>query len=61
MSPGTSFHLFHRRVHGDNSGTAWAAIIAIAFAVVAAISFAVDQSVTLSTVPAPPPAQGAGR
>ena len=51
MSPGTSFHLFHRRVHGDNSGTAWAAIIAIAFAVVAAISFAVDQSVTLSTLP----------
>ena len=61
MNPGTSFHFFHRGVHGESTSTAWAAIIAILFAVVAAISFAVDQSVTLSNPPAPPPAQGVGR
>jgi hypothetical protein len=38
-----------------------AAIIAILFALIAAISFAVDQSVTLSSLPAPPPAHGVGR
>jgi hypothetical protein len=36
-------------------------VIAILFAAVAAISFAVDQSVTLSSLPAPPPAGSAGR
>ena len=51
MSPGTAFHLFHRRAPRESSGTAWALVIAILFAVVAAISFAVDQSVTLSTLP----------
>ena len=62
MNPGTSFHFFHRGVHGESTSTAWAAIIAILFAVVAAISFAVDQSVTLSNLPAPPPpVHGAGR
>jgi hypothetical protein len=34
-------------------GVAWASVVAILFAVVAAISFAVDQSVTLSNLPAP--------
>jgi FlaG/FlaF family flagellin (archaellin) len=61
MSPGTPFHLFHRNVHGESSSTAWAAIIAILFALVAAISFAVDQSVTLSSLPAPPQAHAVGR
>jgi hypothetical protein len=54
MSPGTSFHFFHRADPGDGNGTLWAVIIAILFAVVAAVSFAVDQSVTLSNLPAPP-------
>ena len=52
MSPGTAFHLFPRRAASEGSGTAGALIIAILFAVVAAISFAVDQSVTLSNLPA---------
>ena len=43
-----------------NNLIAWALIIAVLFAVVAAISFAVDQSVTLSTLPAPP-AHSVGR
>jgi hypothetical protein len=60
MNPGTSFHFFHRAVHSESSSTAWAAIIAILFAVIAAVSFAVDQSVTLSSLPAPP-AHGVGR
>jgi hypothetical protein len=60
MSPGTSFHFFHRADPGDGTGTLWAMIIAILFAVVAAVSFAVDQSVTLSNLPAPP-AQTTGR
>jgi hypothetical protein len=60
MNPGTSFHFFHRGAHGESS-TTWAAIIAILFAVIAAVSFAVDQSVTLSSLPAPPPAQAVGR
>ena len=60
MSPGTAFHFFHRRAQSESSGTAWPLIIAVLFAVVAAISFAVDQSVTLSTLPAPP-AHSVGR
>ena len=51
MSPGTSFHFFHRAAPHDDHGSAWAAIIAVLFAAVAAISFAVDQSVTLSNLP----------
>jgi len=60
MNPGTSFHFFHRGARGESS-TTWAAIIAILFAVIAAVSFAVDQSITLSSLPAPPPAQAVGR
>jgi hypothetical protein len=60
MSPGTSFHFFHRADPGDGNGTLWATIIAILFAVVAAVSFAVDQSITLSNLPAAP-AQTTGR
>ena len=56
MSPGTAFHFFHRHTPSESSGTALALLIAILFAVVAAISFAVDQSITLSNLPAPPPA-----
>jgi hypothetical protein len=36
-------------------------VIAILFAAVAATSFAVDQSVTLSSLPAAPPTGSAGR
>ena len=61
MNPGISFHWFHRRAPSDDNGTAWALIIAILFAMVAAISFAVDQSVTLSNLPGPPPAPTAER
>jgi hypothetical protein len=61
MSPGTAFHFFHRHAPSESSGTALALLIAILFAVVAAISFAVDQSITLSNLPAPPPAHSAGR
>jgi hypothetical protein len=53
MSPGT-FHFFHRAEPDEDHGSAWAAIIAVVFAAVAAVSFVVDQSVTLSNVPAPP-------
>ena len=60
MSPGTSFHFFHRAEPRENHGSAWAAIIAVLFAAVAAISFAVDQSVTLTNLPSPP-AQTGGR
>ena len=56
MSPGTAFHFFHRHTPSVSNGTALALFIAILFAVVAAISFAVDQSITLSSLPAPPPA-----
>ena len=61
MSPGAS--LFHTRPdeRRDPSGVAWASVIAILFAAIAAISFAVDQSVTLSSLPAPPPAASTGR
>jgi hypothetical protein len=61
MNPGTSFHFFHRGTHGESSSTTWAAIIAILFSVIAAVSFAVDQSITLSSLPAPPPPQAVGR
>jgi hypothetical protein len=61
MSPGASW--YDLRPHGrrDQNGVAWASVIAILFAAVAAISFAVDQSVTLSSLPAAPPASSAGR
>ena len=61
MNPGAAtceLPLNHRRDHG---GVAGAVVIAILFAAVAAISFAVDQAVTLSSLPAPPPADSAAR
>jgi hypothetical protein len=61
MSPGTSFHFFHRSEHEDDAGNTWALVVAILFAVVAAISFAVDQSVTISNLPSPPQAQTPAR
>ena len=70
MSPGTSLFSFDRQEARssfdrnqvrDRSGVAWAAVVAVLFAAVAAISFAVDQSVTLSNLPAAPPARTAGR
>ena len=57
MGPG-AFPFGRRR--GDG-GVAWASVLAILFAAVAAISFAVDQSVTLSDLPAPPPSPSANR
>jgi hypothetical protein len=44
----------------DQNGVAWALVAAILFVAIAATSFAVDQSVTLSSLPAPPPAASAG-
>jgi hypothetical protein len=46
---------------GRDHGVAWASVVAILFAAVAAISFAVDQSVTLSNLPAPSPGGSADR
>ena len=60
MSPGAS--VFHPppRERGDDHGHGafWATAIPILFALVAVISFAVDQSVTLSSLPAPPASTG---
>jgi hypothetical protein len=61
MNPGASLSSPSKDKRSDDYGVAWASVIAILFAAVAAISFAVDQSVTLSSLPAPPPAAGAGR
>ena len=61
MSPGAS--LYDVPPEGDRrgpGGVAWASVVAVLFAAIAAISFAVDQSVTLSSVPLPPPADRAG-
>ena len=60
MSPGASIH-WRPSGRADHHGTGWATVIAILFAAVAAISFAVDQSITLSSLPAGPPTAGAGR
>lgn len=60
MSPSAFFQ--HRGSWGerhDEHSAAWSWVIAILFAVVAATSFAVDQTVTLSSLPAP--AHSAGR
>ena len=59
MSPGAVLSPFRRGAR-DRRGTALATVVAILFTAVAAISFAVDQSVTLSTLPAPP-AHSVGR
>ena len=61
MSPGAFWHHLRSDDRRDQSGVAWALVAAILFVAIAAISFAVDQSVTLSSLPAPPPAAGAGR
>jgi hypothetical protein len=60
MSSGASFYQAPPDARRDHGGVAWASVIAILFAAIAAISFAVDQSVTLSSLPAPPPARDAG-
>ncbi len=61
MSPGASW--YHSRSDGrrEQNGVAWALAAAILFVAIAALSFAIDQSVTLSSLPAPPPGTGAGR
>jgi hypothetical protein len=61
MSPGASIYHSPPKGRGDHGGAAWATAIAIVFAMVAAISFVVDQSVTLSSLPVPPPASGTSR
>lgn len=61
MSPGASWYDLPPKGRRDRGAIAGAFIIAILFATVAAVSFAVDQSVTLSSLPAPPPALGADR
>jgi len=57
MNPGASWYDLNDR--RDPGGVVWASVIAILFAAIAAISFAVDQSVTLSSLAAPPPAASA--
>jgi hypothetical protein len=47
-------------LHRDQ-GVLWASVIAALFVAVAAISFAIDQSVTLSSLPALQPAQTTGQ
>lgn len=62
MSPGASWYdLRPDDDRRDQNSVTWASVIAILFVAVAAISFAVDQSVTLSSLPTPPPANSAGR
>jgi hypothetical protein len=60
MNPGASLYDVPPDDRRDPGGIAWASVIAILFATIAAISFAVDQSVTLSSLPSPPPADSAG-
>lgn len=61
MNPGASLYDVPHDKPRDPGGVVRASVIAALFATIAAISFAVDQSVTLSSLPAPPPAGGAGR
>ncbi len=60
MSPGASLSDVPPDARREPGGVAWASVIAILFVAIAAISFAVDQSVTLSSLPSPPPANSAG-
>lgn len=61
MGPDASFYGLPPDGRRDPGGVGWATVIAVLFAAVAAASFAIDQSVTLSSLPAPPPADSAGR
>ena len=61
MGPGASLYDLPPDKGRDPRGVAWASVIAVLFAVVAVTSFAVDQNVTLSSLPAPPPLAGAGQ
>ncbi len=54
MSPGASLSNLPPEHRRDRTATAWAAVIAIVFLAIAAASFAIDQTVTLSSHPAPP-------
>ena len=61
MNPGAS--LYDVPPDDDRRGpgaVAWATVVAILFAAIAALSFALDQSVTLSSLPLPPPADSTG-
>jgi hypothetical protein len=60
MSPGASLYHSPPDDRRNARGVAWASVIAILFAAIAAISFAVDQSVTLSSLHASPPADSPG-
>ena len=53
MSRGAFLHYVPPHRRGEEVGVIWASVVAVLFAAVAALSFAVDQSVTLSPLPAP--------
>jgi hypothetical protein len=61
MHPSASMDLAKPTMPRRDRGVLWALLIAILFAAVAAISFAVDQTVTLSSLPALQPGQTAGQ
>lgn len=52
MTPSASVNLHRPGERRDQHGIAWALVIAVLFAALAALSFALDQTVTLSSLPA---------
>ncbi len=53
MNPNAAKLYYRPRFQPTNRrGVAWASVIAVLFVAIATISFAVDQTVTLSSVPA---------
>lgn len=61
MTPSASMNIGKPNEPYRDRGVLWAALIALLFAAVAATSFAIEQSVTLSSLPAPQPAQTVGQ
>lgn len=61
MNPSAPTNTTRAAALNHDHGVLWASVIAALFVMVAAISFAVDQSVTLSSLPALQPAQTAGQ
>jgi hypothetical protein len=55
MNPGTYLYGVPPGRQDHHGGFGWALVIAILFLALAAGSFAIEQTVTLSSVPAPPP------
>ena len=60
MTPSASIERSELGARRGERSVLWASVIAALFAAVAAISFAIDQTVTLSSLPAFPPPQTAG-